>query len=110
MEDGKITEVRNVRNSLTQPGLACGESYTVMTEAAPDKVQIKYAQQYRELKQLLLAKHFSGEELHVLPSAKMLTLCEELRQCNSNAFVQAKECCKRLMWTAWRSNLQMDHR
>ncbi|CAL5229161.1 g12435 [Coccomyxa viridis] len=32
-----------------------------MTEAAPDKVQIKYTQQYRELKQILLAKHFAGQ-------------------------------------------------
>ncbi len=32
-----------------------------MTEAAPDKVQIKYTQQYRELKQILLAKHFAGK-------------------------------------------------
>lgn len=30
---------------------------------APDKLQTKYAKQYRELKQLLLAKHFSGESL-----------------------------------------------
>ena len=41
-----------------------------MTEAATDKVQIKYKQQYRELKQILLAKHFSGEDSYVLPSAE----------------------------------------
>ncbi|CAK0786955.1 hypothetical protein CVIRNUC_010169 [Coccomyxa viridis] len=32
-----------------------------MTEASNDKVQAKYAQQYRDLKQILLAKHFSGQ-------------------------------------------------
>ncbi len=34
-----------------------------MTDAAPDKVQIKYTQQYRELKQILLAKHFAGKRI-----------------------------------------------
>lgn len=32
-----------------------------MSEASIDKVEAKYAQQYRALKQLLLAKHFTGE-------------------------------------------------
>ena len=31
-----------------------------MTEASADKVQAKYEQQYRDLKQILLAKHFAG--------------------------------------------------
>ena len=38
-----------------------------MSEAGTDKVQAKYAQQYRELKQILLAKHFSGTEYCMLP-------------------------------------------
>lgn len=42
-------------------------SDTAMTEAAPDKVQIKYAQQFRDLKQILLAKHFAGKAHFVLP-------------------------------------------
>ena len=29
--------------------------------SAPDNLQTNYAKQYKELKQLLLAKHFSGE-------------------------------------------------
>ena len=46
-----------------------------MTEAAPDKVQIKYAQQYRELKQILLAKHFAGKAHFMLPYAIECSHC-----------------------------------
>ena len=78
-----------------------------MTEAAPDKVQIKYTQQYRELKQILLAKHFAGKGIascHIKLALYLEIIVGDGWNCT------ARECRRRSMWTAWRSYSRKVHR